>query len=298
MSAPIRPTQDAGWQPPDQAHFRLCPRPDQARAHQRSEYPGAPSLASGSSPRGNFRRDCRSPPDPEAAEVASQVPVARQKQDAESSTRVPFSSPNPRILRVWGAEAELGRMAPSPALAFAEPIATACTEPSAASASCQLSWRPSRKRATRSRVTFGLRDRSSQRNVRRKGAAAAPRLLESKPAGRLLVDARRSMFRLGLREMGAGGSRAAVPAASFRSEAASRLWGGPAGGNRGPGRGEDVVADRASGYFSLARAADVQAAVTSRMNFACVVARFEIQSMSLLPGPRSSVPAIAFSAFS
>jgi hypothetical protein len=46
------------------------------------------------------------------------------------------------------------------------------------------------------------------------------------------------------------------------------------------------------------RAAEVQAFVTSRMNFACVVARCEIQSISLLPGPRSIEVAIALSAFS
>jgi hypothetical protein len=34
------------------------------------------------------------------------------------------------------------------------------------------------------------------------------------------------------------------------------------------------------------------------MNFACALARFEIQSISLLPGPRSIVEAIALSAFS
>jgi hypothetical protein len=34
------------------------------------------------------------------------------------------------------------------------------------------------------------------------------------------------------------------------------------------------------------------------MNFAWAVASWEIQSMSLVPGPRSTAPAIAFSAFS
>jgi hypothetical protein len=48
----------------------------------------------------------------------------------------------------------------------------------------------------------------------------------------------------------------------------------------------------------MSRAADVQAVVTSRMNFAWAVARFEIHSTSLLPGPRSSVLAIDFRAFS
>jgi Domain of unknown function (DUF4234) len=51
-------------------------------------------------------------------------------------------------------------------------------------------------------------------------------------------------------------------------------------------------------YLSMPRAAAVQAAVTSRMNLAWVVASEEIHSISLLPGPRSSEPAIAFSAFS
>jgi hypothetical protein len=51
-------------------------------------------------------------------------------------------------------------------------------------------------------------------------------------------------------------------------------------------------------YFSRSRAAAVHAVVTSRMNFACALARFEIQSISLLPGPRSIVEAIALSAFS
>jgi hypothetical protein len=46
------------------------------------------------------------------------------------------------------------------------------------------------------------------------------------------------------------------------------------------------------------RAAEVHEAVTSRMNFACAVARFEIHSTSLDPGPRSIVLAIVFSAFS
>jgi hypothetical protein len=68
---------------------------------------------------------------------------------------------------------------------------------------------------------------------------------------------------------------------------------------RGPGlplEQHDVL-DHVS-YFSMSRAADVHAVVTSRMNFACVVARLEIQSMSLLPGPRSTALAIALSAFS
>jgi hypothetical protein len=52
------------------------------------------------------------------------------------------------------------------------------------------------------------------------------------------------------------------------------------------------------GYFSMSRAADVQALVTSRRNFACALARFEIHSTSLDPGPRSTALAIAFSAFS
>jgi hypothetical protein len=51
-------------------------------------------------------------------------------------------------------------------------------------------------------------------------------------------------------------------------------------------------------YLSMPRAAAVQAVVTSRMNFAWVVASEEIHSTSLLPGPRSIEPAIAFSAFS
>jgi hypothetical protein len=55
---------------------------------------------------------------------------------------------------------------------------------------------------------------------------------------------------------------------------------------------------RALGYLITPRAADVHALVTSRMNFACVVARWAIQSMSLLPGPRSIEVAIALSAFS
>jgi hypothetical protein len=50
--------------------------------------------------------------------------------------------------------------------------------------------------------------------------------------------------------------------------------------------------------LSIPRAADVHAAVTSRIHFACVVASVEIHSTSLLPGPRSSEPAIALSAFS
>ncbi len=49
---------------------------------------------------------------------------------------------------------------------------------------------------------------------------------------------------------------------------------------------------------SMSRAAFVHAVVTSRMNFACVVASVEIQSMSLLPGPFSIDVAIALSAFS
>jgi hypothetical protein len=48
----------------------------------------------------------------------------------------------------------------------------------------------------------------------------------------------------------------------------------------------------------MSRAAEVHAFVTSRMNFAWAVARFEIHSTSLEPGPRSIVPAIIFSAFS
>lgn len=48
----------------------------------------------------------------------------------------------------------------------------------------------------------------------------------------------------------------------------------------------------------MPRAADVHALVTSRMNLAWVVARVEIHSTSLLPGPRSIELAIAFSAFS
>lgn len=59
-----------------------------------------------------------------------------------------------------------------------------------------------------------------------------------------------------------------------------------------------IVPARERGYLSMPRAADVQAAVTSRMNFACVVASEEIHSTSLLPGPRSSELAIALSAFS
>jgi hypothetical protein len=46
------------------------------------------------SPRGHFRRDCRSPPVPEAAEGASPIPAARQKQDATPATRFPSSSPD------------------------------------------------------------------------------------------------------------------------------------------------------------------------------------------------------------
>jgi len=61
---------------------------------------------------------------------------------------------------------------------------------------------------------------------------------------------------------------------------------------------EDASASGAVSYLSMSRAADVQAAVTSRMNFACVVASEEIHSMSLLPGPRSIELAIALSAFS
>ena len=50
--------------------------------------------------------------------------------------------------------------------------------------------------------------------------------------------------------------------------------------------------------MSIPRAADVHAAVTSRIHFACVVASEETHSTSLLPGPRSSDEAIALSAFS
>jgi len=49
---------------------------------------------------------------------------------------------------------------------------------------------------------------------------------------------------------------------------------------------------------STLRAADVHEFVTSRMNFAWVVARFDSHSTSLLPGPRSTAPAIDLSAFS
>jgi hypothetical protein len=61
-----------------------------------------------------------------------------------------------------------------------------------------------------------------------------------------------------------------------------------------------ATAARAPGirHLIMSRAAFVHAAVTSRMNLACAVARLEIHSMSLEPGPRSSVPAIVFSAFS
>jgi MFS family permease len=52
------------------------------------------------------------------------------------------------------------------------------------------------------------------------------------------------------------------------------------------------------GYLSIPRAAEVHAAVTSRIHFACVVASEETHSTSLLPGPRSSELAIALSAFS
>ncbi len=52
------------------------------------------------------------------------------------------------------------------------------------------------------------------------------------------------------------------------------------------------------GYLSIPRAAAVQAVVTSRIHLACVVASDETHSTSLLPGPRSSEAAIAFSAFS
>ena len=45
-----------------------------------------------------------------------------------------------------------------------------------------------------------------------------------------------------------------------------------------------------------ARAAEAQVSVRSRMNFACEVARWAIQSMSLRPGPFSIPLAIAFSA--
>ncbi len=55
-------------------------------------------------------------------------------------------------------------------------------------------------------------------------------------------------------------------------------------------------APRQLNYFNALRAADVHAVVTSRMYFACVVARWDTHSMSLLPGPRSSVAAIALSA--
>jgi hypothetical protein len=48
----------------------------------------------------------------------------------------------------------------------------------------------------------------------------------------------------------------------------------------------------------MSLAADVQVVVTSRMNFACAVARLEIHSISLEPGPRSTALAIALSAFS
>jgi hypothetical protein len=34
--------------------------------------------------RGHFRRDCRSPPDPEAAEVASQMPLGEAKAGREA----------------------------------------------------------------------------------------------------------------------------------------------------------------------------------------------------------------------
>ena len=51
-------------------------------------------------------------------------------------------------------------------------------------------------------------------------------------------------------------------------------------------------------YLSTFRAAAVQELVTSRMNFACAVARFEIHSTSLEPGPFSIALAIVLSAFS
>jgi MFS family permease len=53
-----------------------------------------------------------------------------------------------------------------------------------------------------------------------------------------------------------------------------------------------------SDYFSIPRAAVVQALVTSRMNLAWVVASVETHSTSLRPGPRSMEPAIALRAFS
>jgi hypothetical protein len=51
-------------------------------------------------------------------------------------------------------------------------------------------------------------------------------------------------------------------------------------------------------YFNISRALLVHASVTSRMNFAWVVARLDIQSISVLPARRSIVDAIDFSAFS
>lgn len=57
-------------------------------------------------------------------------------------------------------------------------------------------------------------------------------------------------------------------------------------------------AHRDSDYFNMFRAADVHASVMSRMNFAWVLASCEIHSTSVLPAPRSSALAIAFSAFS
>lgn len=51
-------------------------------------------------------------------------------------------------------------------------------------------------------------------------------------------------------------------------------------------------------YLSIFRAAEVHVSVMSRMNFACAVARLEIHSTSLEPGPRSIAPAIVLSAFS
>ena len=49
---------------------------------------------------------------------------------------------------------------------------------------------------------------------------------------------------------------------------------------------------------ALASDAAVHDFVTSRMNLACALARLAIQSMSLWPGPRSRLSAIALSAFS
>ena len=62
--------------------------------------------------------------------------------------------------------------------------------------------------------------------------------------------------------------------------------------------GGRVAGAQRAGYLIALRAFVVHASVMSRMNFACVVARFESHSTSLDPGTRSIALAIAFSTFS